>query len=234
MRISKLLRSARAEANYLACVALVLLIAKIFFLNRYPVLFLGAYEFGLIVEAVLASVLASYAFYFFVIHLKEASDRSVTQPYIEKHILRIVGDCVSQLGEISMASGSTLQLATIDKDAIITAFQNIDPNSDAPLILSSSNAYANWHQYFSYYSTRSRESIERVLSQIIYVDAELVSLLSAIDDCPHFSQLPLLLSIKIKNKDMTAWASTFSNYCKLCRALNEYSEKKYSRSVQDA
>jgi len=107
----RFLRSARPEANLLAASALAALLLKILVLNRFPALFFGAYELGLVVEAILASVVASYVFYLFVVHLKSQSDKGAVQPYIVKHTTRVVEDCQSQLLEISKLSGISISLA---------------------------------------------------------------------------------------------------------------------------
>lgn len=200
---------------------------KNYFLNQYAAIFNGAYEVGLIFETILVSVLASYIFYFFVVHIKEYSDRVHTEPNIRKHALQPVGDCASQLLEIAKIVNVPILLSNIDKELITLAFKKIDPYSSAPLILSPSNLHANWFQYFDYHRGRTRESINRVFSQLIYVDAELIALLSAIDECMHFSQINLLLSTRVNNKDMLAWVSTFTKYCELCKQLNGYCEKTF-------
>lgn len=222
MHVIRLLRTVQPEANILAGSALALLLIKILLLNRLPAVFPGAYDLGLLAEAVLASVVASYVFYLFVVHLKEHGERATVRPYVAKHVVRVISDCHSQLQEIAKASAVAIDLETASPDLITSAFAKINPNSDAPLIFSPTNAHANWLQYFSYHSVRSRESITRVLGQFLYIDAQLVTLLTAIDDCSHFHQLEFLRSIRVRNQDLTAWASTFAEYCDLCKQLDNY------------
>jgi hypothetical protein len=76
MKLIRLLRSARPEANLLAASATTLLVLKVLVLNRFPAFFSGAYELGLIVERILASIAASYVFYLLVVHLKAQSDKA--------------------------------------------------------------------------------------------------------------------------------------------------------------
>ena len=136
--------------------------------------------------------------------------------------MRVVGDCQAQLQTISQVSGPEVSLNALE--SINDAFKRITPYSDAPLIIAYPNTHANWFQWFLFYRNRSRDSINRVLAQSPYVDAELVSLLTAIDDCSHFWQVDILQSTRFKNEDLSAWASTFVSYCKLCKKLNDYRE----------
>jgi len=229
MNLLKSLLSVRPEVNCLLAGSISALLVKVLWLDRYPALFVGAYELGLIIEAVLISIPASYVFYFIVVHLKEVSDRSAIYPYAAKHVSRIVGTCCSQLAEVGNASGCSLALATADKATITAAFENIHPYSDAPAILSPGNARANWFQYFDYHRRRSQDSIAKVMAQLIYLDARLVALLSAIDDCSHFTQLDIVANVKLNNTDLTAWASTFAAYCYKCKELDAYREAHLSR-----
>ncbi len=230
--IPPILRTVRPEANWLFLISLALLIFKLFVLNQYTEIFNGAYELGLIFEAILVSVLASYIFYFFVVHIKEYSDRLHTKPYIQKHALLPVGDCVRQLFEFARIVNTPMPLEKIDEVLISSAFQKIDPYSNAPLILGPSNLHANWFQYFDYHRNRTRESISRVFSQLIYVDAELISILSAIDECSHFSHLNMFLNSQVSNQNMLAWVSDFTSYCELCQQLNDCCEKTFGESVK--
>lgn len=216
------LKSASRGATYLAGGALAAFAAKILILNRWPAPSTFLYDFGVLVEAILASVVASYVFYLFVVHLKEVSDRKAVGPYIDRHTRRVVGDCESQLLEIGKVGGASIALENISLQTITAALSNIPPYSNAPLLLGPTNKYANWFEYFEYHKQRTRESIARVMAQLIYVDAKRVSLLAAVDDCSHFSMIQHLLHTPVSNPNMSAFASTFHEYCMLCLALKQH------------
>ncbi|MDX2300360.1 MAG: hypothetical protein NW204_11595 [Xanthomonadaceae bacterium] len=217
------MKSSSREANLLALAASAGLLVKVLVLNRFQEKFFGAYQLGVIVEAVLASVVASYVFYLLVVHSKETSDRAVLQPYIEKHSKRVVADCLLQLADISKASGVSLELATVSKEDVVSAFSKVDPYSQAPLLLSDqSNQYANWFQYFIHHENRSKASIRKLLDQLPFLEAKLVSILTAIDDCSHLNTPSVLLSVSVRNPDLSAWAKTFHQYCSMCRDLNSH------------
>jgi hypothetical protein len=227
MQLAKLIRTASPEANTLAGVSTILLIIKILALNRFPAIFTGAYELGIIVEATLASVIASYIFYLLVIHVKEQSDRATLQPYIEKHAKRIVGDCFSQLDDLSKAASTRLDFHNLSQTDINSTFSKIPPYSQAPLLISATgDQYANWFQYFIYHESRTKSSIRKLLDQLIFLDAELVRLIADIDDCSHFSGMDLMQNIQVRNSDLTSWASSFYKYCYLCSQLDLYLVKR--------
>lgn len=224
-RFIRLIKTAQPEANKLTFLSLIVLLLKIVILNPIPAFSFTVYGIGVVLENILISIIASYAFYLFVVHLKEYTDKATIQPYIARHVTRVVGDCQNQLREISSASGTNISLANVSITSITDAFTRIAPYSNVPLIISTSGSYANWFEYFAYHRNRTRESISRVLAQILYVDAQLVNLLIEVDDCSHFNLLEHLLNMPVRNEDLSAFASTFSDYCQLCRRLNSYRER---------
>lgn len=223
MRIVRLVATASREANFLAAGATLALLLKILLLNRLPLLFSGAYELGLIAEAILASVVASYVFYFFVVHIKEQADREIVRPYLARHSMRVVGDCASQLRELANVSRVTLDLRSLSETDVSSAFSAIPPYSHAPMLLSPDPSdHANWFDYFIEHERRTRESIRRLLDQLPFLDASLVGVLVAIDDCSHFHNMRVLANLRVQNPDLSSWAESFHGYCLLCRQLEDH------------
>lgn len=221
MHIFKLLRTASPEANFLAIVSSALLLLKILVFNRLPEIFIGAYQLGLIVEAILGSVVASYIFYIIVVHMKEQKDKATLYPYIKKHVELVVGICQAQIREIGKASGINLELDSISRIDVEMALKNITSNCPVPLLISLPSD-ADWFQYFFHYSTRTKRSIGRLLDQLPFLDAKHISLLTAIDDCSHFNRFDTLSISKICYEDLSWMATKFYDYCELCKALNAH------------
>ncbi len=208
----------------LAITSLALLLIKVFFLNTIVEPFRFLNELGIFFEGILASIFASYVFYLIVVHIKEHSDRAVIFPHIIKWSRQVVGGCKHQLDAFGNATGITLDLNTLTKDAVNTAFSKIAPYSEAPLVFSS-NQKANWIQYLDFYRTRNYEHIQKILAQLIFVDAKLVALLTVIDDSGHFSTIRMAASTRLANTDLSAFAPDFYKYCVACRDLETHIEK---------
>ena len=90
--IAKLLKTASPAASRLAALALAGLVLKTLVLNRWPAPAAPMYDLGILIEAVLTSIVASYIFYLVVVHLKELRDRGAVAPYILRHTRRVVGE----------------------------------------------------------------------------------------------------------------------------------------------
>lgn len=223
IRIFKLLRTASPEGNFLAIASSALLLLKILVFNRFPEIYVGAYQHGLIVEAILGSVIASYIFYIFVVHMKEQKDKATLHPYIKKHAELVVVICQTQIREIGKASEINLELDTISLIDVEAALKKITSNCPVPLLISLPSD-ADWLQYFFHCSMRTKRSIGRLLDQLPFLDAKHISLLTAIDDCSHFNRFDILSISKVCYEDLLWMAAKFYDYCVLCRELNAHLE----------
>lgn len=220
MHLLRLIKTAQPEANLLAAASLLLLLLKALVLNRYPEAFLGAYGLGIVTEGILASVIASYVFYLFIVHLKERRDRAVLYPFLKKHASRVVGECQAQLSDISKKAEITLSFDNLE--GLSDAFSKIPPYSDAPLIINQTLKRANWFQYFDFHNSRTRESIRKLLDQLPYLEPQLVNYISSIDDCAHFWIVTTSLNNPTSNPDLQVWADPFKKYCEACGSLENY------------
>ena len=211
--------------NYLVSSALILLVLKIFVFNNIAEIFNGAHELGVILEGVLGSVLASYIFYLIVVHVKEVHDKRVIYPHIVKWAQIVVSDSKNQLSAFEKASAIELSFSSLTEETVEKALKLINPRDNAPLVFSLNN-YANWFQYFEYYRNRSKMYISKIMSQLIFLDAKLVSLITNIDDSSHFSTVELFVHRPPGNQDLSAWASSFYEYCQFCKELDYYLQKE--------
>lgn len=225
MKLYSILRKVPREVNFLTALSVLTLLLKILFLDELNSPFNWMHDLGNVFKDVLVSIIASYVFFFFVVHIKEFSDKKIVSPYVTKHSKRVVSECISQLADITKNSDVELKLDSLSLKDITSAFLKINPTSKAPLVFFLPDGYANWIQYFQFHNVRSKESINRVLGQLKFLEAKHVSLLVAIDDCLHFQTMNHMQNHKINNADMSAFASFFFDYCELCKKLNTYINK---------
>jgi hypothetical protein len=181
------------------------------------------HQFGVVMEAVLASVLASYVFYLLVVHYKNGVDRRAVYPHILKWSERVVEICRVQLKDMEKASGIRLKLGAVSIDHIEAAFKNLPPNECAPMAdLSNFASKATWIQYLGVQMDRSQEVISNVRLQLAFLCAEHVAILNRIDDSDHFKVLRTIRKVTISNKDIIFLATSFLKYCDACYELEKY------------
>ncbi|MBI9111665.1 hypothetical protein [Maridesulfovibrio ferrireducens] len=210
--------------NWLLGTSVAILLIKIIYLDKLKEPLIGMHKIGIFVEGLLASVIASYVFYIIVVHLKEVRNKLCIYPIIKKWSNGVVGDCTNLLRGFSKHSGIDLTLENISSDNIKNCFLKIDPNSKtAPLLVKTE--LADWIQFQVFYSNRGQNRIREILTQGLYLDSKLVSLILSIDDCGYFKQIQYIKHERTGNKDISFLTSTFYEYCCLCRTLKEYINK---------
>lgn len=227
MSILRSITTASKPATMLTLVATVLLLLKILWLNRIVAPAVFVFELGQLVDAVLTSIVASYVFYLIVVHIKEVDDKATVAPYLKKHSRHVVGICESQVVAIGNAANLVLTLDAVTKAQVVQAFSAIAPISSAPLHFIPFSSQTNWMQYLDHHIGRTRSTLEKVLAQIIFLEAHHVKLLMDIDDCVHFLVIPQIVKTPIRNTNLSAFANEFFDYCQACRKLKTYIDANF-------
>jgi len=211
--------------NILAILTMACLGLKIFYFNNIPEAFDGGYEVGVIIEGLLASIIASYIFYLIVVHLKETKDKHIIYPHVQQWANIVVSTCTSQLADMCKATGVQLDLNTITKVQIDQAMNALNPHSQSPLLINLPQNYANWLQYLIHNIQKSRSYITKIMSQIIYIDSTLVALVTSIEECSYFNVLNQVYRHPMKNTNMSFVSNNFFDYCQKCAELKRYIEE---------
>ena len=185
-------------------------------------------EFGAVFYKLCLSIMASYLFYFIVVHLKSQSDKENINAFVASKSFRVVGEYQSQIKAIQKEANANSDTDYPEKSDIENMFKAINPKSDAPLGLGQHGGHANWMQYMSYHNNRTQSLVKKVFVKMPFLDSKLVRLLAEIDDCTHFSVIEATISFQFNNTDLSAWASSFYEYSIKCKELQEYNEKKLS------
>ncbi|MCD5993665.1 hypothetical protein KDX38_08525 [Pseudomonas sp. CDFA 602] len=219
MNILNFVKSASPEANKLVIYSSSLLLIKLLIFNNYPAPFSVFYTGGNIFEAILASVIASYVFYLLAVHAKEISDRRILQPYLETYFQKIVQECTTQIANISYQSKINLELETLTFTQIQAAFGELHPLGPAPLSLG--NRKATWLEYLQHHAVKTQGHIRKLMAQLPYLQPGEITKITDIEECHHFNIMTLLTNLPIRNDDMSAFAKSFYDYCKLCELFDE-------------
>ncbi|MGH8381967.1 hypothetical protein [Pseudomonas sp.] len=223
MKLLEFLRSASPEANRLVIYASIALVIKQF-LNIIPAPISGMYEFGLIVEAILASVIASYLFYLLAVHAKEVSDRSIIQPYLDDHFKGIVRECKRNLSSVSQQTGLTLDVATLKLEEIRAAFSMIQGSDQAPIIFGERNG--TWIQYLNHYMERTSSHTKRLLVQLPHLKPDEIKDIVNIDECRYFWLLSSVVDMdklpKYRfNQSLEFFSEELFKYCQHCKKISD-------------
>jgi|WetSurSiteA1Bulk_404760.scaffolds.fasta_scaffold02600_1 hypothetical protein len=199
---------------------MVLLVIKIFFLNTIVEPFRGLYELEIVFEGVLASVFASYVFYFIVVHYKEINDKYIIYPIVISLAKSVIDDCTLQLVAFAKETNIEMHFESLSLQDIDNVFKKINPHNR---LLSSHEE--NWFKYLKYNADKSKQQITLIMSQMIFLDALFVSRIMVIYNSHHFKSMDNIAAVSTTYKDLTAFSKDFFDYCCACKMLNDYLNK---------
>lgn len=208
-------------AIIISCISIVVID---FYLKDIEEIVSWGSEFGNIYYRVCLSMIASYVFYFIVIHLKSIKDKENVNKFISFKVSNILSTYNTQINEIKKLSNNIDEKKYFKLEELEKLFKNINPNAQAPLILGTK--YATWMQYFQYNNKRTQKNINKIFVQMPFLDSELVDILAHIEDNHHFDIIDLISSLQFNNKSMESFASSFDRYANLCQKLEVYYDKK--------
>lgn len=210
--------------NIAFVVSLISILVMDLYLRNIPEIFYWGSEFGDIYYRICLSMVASYIFYFIVVHLKAMKDKENVNKFISFKVSNILNTYKTQISDIKKLSNSNEEKKYFELEELEKLFSKINPNTQAPLMLGTK--YATWMQYFQSHNKRTQTHISKIFAQMPFLDSELVDILAHIDDNHHFNIINLLSSVQCNNTNMENFASDFLEYSNLCKKLEEYYNKK--------
>ncbi|MEZ8129512.1 hypothetical protein [Enterovibrio norvegicus] len=168
-------------------------------------------------------LVASYVFYFIVVHVKEQSDKDNVKAYVFSKSNCVVGNYKCVIRAVKKEVGYMGTEDYFDQEKIHELFLKVVPNSDAPMVSSYDSSRLNWVQFLNDYRISSIRLIDKMLKVMPYLDTEHIQLLSAIEDSHYFIEISGLSGIG--NPDISIWSETFYKYSLDCKALEKYNAR---------
>ena len=212
------LHTVSPPVNRLALVSLVLLILKVLVLNdiREPVP--GMAALGTVAEAILASIVAGYAFYVMSVHLGEVKARRALAPFVGEWAQNMVRACQDQLTAVSQSSGSALTVDEATEDTLRLIFEKLNPTDISPAVTIDGRPL-NWMQFFRSHRLDSKRYSDKIYLQLAHCDPVFVGHVNAIENSQLFKMLDVLPNNPIAHASMEFLVQSFTRYCHSCREL---------------
>lgn len=225
--LKRILHSLRKDLLIMFLLALSIILLIDFWLIDIPELFFGGEILGKVVYKLSLSYISAYIFYILVVYYKEYKNKMILYPYFSKHTKAVLVNGSNLFSEMSGKINLELTENFPNSSELLTLCKTIDPNSNAPLVHYITGQYLNWFLFFDHYKRRTIESSGRVLSKLIFVESELIDILSRIEECQLFIVIDLVKGIMpIRNKDLSQYEKLFHDYIDLLKELQAYYDKK--------
>jgi len=214
--------------NAFALISTILLLLKVIFLNQVPAPVTWFVEVGVIIEAILSSVIASYFFYLIVVHKQRLDEKSSIDPIVFNLLKTVVGNVEKSITELSKASGTHVDFSTISEPDLNKIMAKVNPFSTAPLVLLPALNKSNWLEYFENQRIIVQGCTGKVISLALFVDHEVMASVTRIDFCSHFKIIEQLYSVKNSMKDLSPLSGGYYELVEDCRDLKKMLAGRYN------
>lgn len=204
--------------NWCFIFSLLVIVFKILILNQIEEPVAGLHSLGLVVESILLSLVASYIFYLIVVHYKEYTNSKLISPLVVKCSKEVVTICKKQLKDI--LNQKEVDFKNITEDLLILRLAEIKPNDQAKM-LSYNGRWFNWKNYLKEYKNQTDLWNSKIISNIVFLEAPLVSIIFRIHDSNYFNSI-WSLELPLADPSLEIIAKEFYSYCKLCEELENY------------
>ncbi|MBU2884298.1 hypothetical protein KO507_00810 [Gilvimarinus agarilyticus] len=172
--------------NTILIICAASLLFKIFFLDTIPEAFFGAYKLGLIFEAITISMIASYIFYFFVVHVREINQKRALCSFLEYWARIMAKNTNGMIIRMLRESGVEGDENTINQNLIDSVFESLEPEKyEAPMRIGTSKA--NWREYVCHNAFYIERQLEKMSRDPALLEIEIYRLIVKLQDSSYIS-----------------------------------------------
>nr|WP_306288236.1 hypothetical protein [Pseudoalteromonas sp. WY3] len=169
--------------NCLFLLSLIFVLVITFFSTKIPLLVSFGQEIEVLIFRLSLSFLASYVFYFVVVHYKSYRDKKNLYPYVKGYTASILDKYEGLFNALKAEAYNDYEkhtYKTLNKlsiDSIEETLLLIDVRTSAPLVSAHLGRKLNWMEYLVYTSNEIEKSINDLLLVSSHLDSELIKIL---------------------------------------------------------
>lgn len=177
------------------------------------------------------SYIASFIFYFIVVHIPRQKEKKAIYSYIESFVKNIIETGLEIYTHMAQSVSMDIDVMNISNEQIIQLCKVVNPQNDSPVLyeMSVSSRHLNWIEYLQYQYNRIKDFASTILLQTPFLDLDLISYIIKIEshniyEPKHINlQLILINSGRFGNKDFTnGYENSFISFYKLLCETQEY------------
>jgi len=180
--------------NVLLLLSIISVVIIEFYLNNINEIFRGGHILGEIVVNLSLAFIASYIFYFVVVHIKTQKDKTIIHKHVHIKIGIIISDAKILIKEMAKASNYQLISDYPNEKELFEICSKIKLDSNGPMVIGKNNIQANWAQYLDYMKRRTEKHIQEIFLFMQYLDADFVSSLYSIQDNFYYKYIGFISS----------------------------------------
>jgi hypothetical protein len=197
-----------------------------FVFNNYNEIFNGAHKLAVFFSDISISYISSFIFYFIVVQIKSEEDKANINELIGQKVYSIItsGHLLIQPFLVKKDKKANFEyLNRIQLRKLLSSFNKRD--NEAPL--SSNGKNKSWLEWYEYLKESTEEDFRIINVRYNLLDAELIKILSRIENSLFFYQFELLYNDVIGETFAMFEIQIFS-YLNLIKELEVYADKNLS------
>jgi len=226
MKIRILIKTLRKDIAVLFAISICTIFCIEFIFKNIPEIFNGAAKIGEIVDKMCLSYVSAFIFYFLVVHYKAQKDKVNLYGYVAGKVAIIISNARVVVHDMARAANLVLQNEYPNEQELSIICSNLNPHSDSPLLVNGPGNRLTWMQYLVYNKAKSSEATRKIYLKMPFLDSELIKILAQIEDCLYFHIIDQWLNLGFGNNDIAPLQNEISEYFKLIKELERYSEEK--------
>lgn len=196
-------------------------------LNNYSELFPGAHTVGQLFSILSISYIASFIFYFIVVHIKSEEDKENINEYVGYKVYSIITSAHLFIQPLQQTKDKKAKFEDLDLANLKTLLRSINRNSkDAPYIINDQNA--TWLQWFEYLKESTQSNIKEIFVRYNHLDSKLIRLVTRIENSMFFYQWDLLYNFQY-DSTFGIYELQIKSYLTHIKELEEYAEKHFKK-----
>ncbi len=221
------------KLNYLLLLALVAVILIDVVFVSVPELFPGGARIVVVIHAISLAFIASYIFYFVVVHLKQTSDKRNIQPFVALKTKQIVNGIRAITHAIVLHTGNDPEEEKYPSKAKLADMcEHINPYGPAPeTYRRMGTGDDSWMDYLMYWKENTEERLSEIFLQGQYLESAHVGILLRIQQSSFFSALDLVPST-ILNEDLTFLSGPIYDLSESAKSLESYCNQQFKNVEQ--
>ena len=216
--------------NLIFLISLILVLVITFFSEKIPLFISFGQEIETLLFRLSLSFLASYVFYFVVVHYKSYRDKQNLYPYVRGYTASILNKYEGLFNALKGAAYNDYEKHTyktlneLSIDSIEETLLHIDVRTSAPLFSAHLGRNLNWIEYLVYTSNEIEKSIDDLLLVSSHLDSELIKILFHIKVSSLFYLSRNLSTnlLGLKDNNFAVIKKDFYDFHLYCKSLADY------------
>ena len=213
----------RTDLKILLVISIVTFFILELWLKYVPAIFNGADKVGEFFSRLSTSYIAAFIFYFLVVHIKNLKDKENINEFVGHKVYAIITSAHLLIQPFQQKSDPKARFKYLDRQELSQLLYSVNKAAtEAPFSIK--NEKATWLQWYEYLKESTENNLNQILVRYTHLDAELIKLLTRIENSLFLTQWNLLYNLRA-DETFGSYSIQIHTYLNLISELEQYADK---------